>query len=279
MLPLHWMVEQVCVKCYHKSWIVKWWNHLKVQQALEAEHSSCSLEQAQSQISSWYLPRKSVIFQQTQKAGSKGYFSSLAPVLFIAFSLFQPGSTEWKLHRRIKADGFKIFFRLLKYKYPLRAETSQLLQRSRALETAGGVHWVLQCLGDLFLPRLPFPLFSQSHSQLCCSVSSCSGVQFTVQAGQIKLHVCSQIICNFFSNNFLSSAATVCYIGKCNAFIHVILINTSADLGKQICFFPAKANQCMPVFSFRQRSVVCWDLPTVTEQDFGPHSDSVYFWI
>lgn len=106
-----------------------------------------------------------------------------------------------------------------------------------------------------------------------------SEVQFSVQTGQIKALVCSQIIYKFFSNSFLSSAATVCYTGKCNALIHVILMNMSADLGKHICFFSAKANQCVPVFSFWHRSVVCWDLPTVTEQDFGLRSNSVYFWI
>jgi len=71
------------------------------------------------------LPRKSVIFQQTQrqKAESKGYFSSLAPVPFVACSLFHPGNTEPKLYIRIRANGIKIFLRLKKNRYPLRLKT------------------------------------------------------------------------------------------------------------------------------------------------------------
>lgn len=133
-----------------------------------------------------------------------------------------------------------------------------------------------------FFPKLTLPLFSQSHSQqsalllgliLLRSAIHCADRANKASCVQPKKN------CHFFSNNFLSSAATVCYTGKCNAFFHSILINMSADLGKQICFFSAKANQCMPVFSFQHRSVVCWDLPTVTEQEFGPHSNSVYFLI
>lgn len=99
------------------------------------------------------------------------------------------------------------------------------------------------------------------------------------RTGEHRPGVCGQIVRHLFSHHFLSSAATVRCAGKRSAFAHVIPINMSADQRKRICFRSAKANRCTPVFSFQHRSMVCWYLPTVTERDFGPHSDSVYFWI
>lgn len=97
--------------------------------------------------------------------------------------------------------------------------------------------------------------------------------------GKYRPRVCSPTVCHLFSHRFLPSAAAVRCTAKRGAFTRVIPINVSADLGERVCSCSARARRGVPVFSFQRRSMVCWDLPPVTEQDFSPHSDSVYFWI